>query len=70
MKTELLKNYQVVFTKDYTTSSAANRAVRLYEKNNGVQNNLSNRKQFLVEKNGPGDYTVTLFNLRRKLPMT
>lgn len=67
MKAELLKNYQVVFTKNYTTVSAANRAVKQYETKNGKQNTLSNRKQFLVEKIDNGNYDVTLFNLRKKI---
>jgi hypothetical protein len=67
MEASKLKDYQVVLTKNYTTVSAANRAVKLYEKKNGAQNTLSHRKQFLVEKNGDGDYTMSLFNLRRKI---
>lgn len=67
MKAEHLKNYQVVFTRNYTTVSAANRAVKQYEEKHGEQNTLSHRKQFLVEKVGHGQYVMTLFNLRKKI---
>lgn len=67
MKKEKLGNYKVVFTREYTTISAANRYVRQYEEKHGQQNNPSDRKQFLVEKLGTGKYRTTLYNLRRKI---
>lgn len=67
MENSKLKNYKVVLTRGYSTSSAAHRFVRQYEQKNGVQNTLSDRKQFLVEKIGVGSHTVTLFDLRRKI---
>lgn len=67
MEASQLKDYQVVFTKEYTTVSAANRAVKQYEEKHGKQNTQSGRKQFLVEKMGTGEYTMTLFNLRKKI---
>lgn len=66
-KTSNLKEYKVIFTKDYTTVSAANRVVKQYEEKHGVQDTVSNRKRFLVEKIEAGKYTLTFFNMRKKL---
>jgi len=65
MDTSKVVNYKVILSRKYNTISAANRFVKQYEAKNGEQRKV--RKQFLVEKLGYMDYSVTLNDLRRKL---